>query len=382
MAAPSRPEPYRIAVPQEVLDDLRRRLEATRWPDPIGPDDWTAGAPLRTVRGLADHWGNGFDWRGHEAALNRWPQFRVQLDDYDLHVLHVRGTGPDPLPLVLTHGWPSSFFEFSKVLGPLTDPAAYGGDPADAFDVVVPSVPGYPFSQAPDRTGSWPEVPGLWRRLMTDVLGYPRFAAAGGDIGAIVTTALGAQHADVVTAIQVQAVFGSTALGDPTLADDERRFLEERVAWAQDEGAYAHQQATRPRTLAYGLSDSPAGLLAWIVEKFRAWSDCGGDVLRSFTPDDLLVTPTLYWAANSIGASFRPYADTGEIVAGSSLPYVSVPVGVAAYPGDRPVPVRAYAERHYNVQRFTVLPRGGHFAALEVPDVWISETRAFFRQVR
>jgi len=185
-----------------------------------------------------------------------------------------------------------------------------------------------------------------------------------------------------VDAIQLQAVFGDTTLHDPTLADDERTFLEQRAAWAQTEGGYAHQQATRPRTLAYGLSDSPAGLLAWILEKFHAWSDHGGDVLRSFTRDELLVTPTLYWAANAIGSSFRPYADTGEIVGDSAVPYVTVPVGVAVYPGDRPLPVRSYAERHYNVQRFTVLPRGGHFAALEAPEEWIEETRAFFRPVR
>jgi pimeloyl-ACP methyl ester carboxylesterase len=307
MAAPT-PEPFEIAVPDATLADLRRRLAATRWPDPIGPDDWTSGAPLEVVRALADHWRDGFDWRAHERALNAWPQVRVRLDDYDLHVVHVPGVGPDPLPLVLTHGWPSSIHEFSKVLGPLTDPAAHGGDAADAFDVVIPAVPGYPFSRAPDRTGTWPEVPSLWRRLMTEVLGYPRFVAAGGDIGAIVTSALGAHHADVVDAIQLQAVFGDTALGDPTLADDERTFLEERAAWAHVEGGYAHQQATRPRTLAYGLSDSPAGLLAWILEKFHAWSDHGGDVLR--------------------------------------------------------------------------LPRGGHFAALEVPDLWVGEMRAFFRQIR
>lgn len=382
MAAPSPPEPFQVAVPDEVLTDLRRRLAATRWPDPIGPDDWTSGAPIALVRALADHWREAFDWRAQERALNAWPQLRVRIDGYDLHVVHARGTGPNPLPLALTHGWPSSIHEFVKVLGPLTDPGAYGGDPEDAFDVVVPALPGYPFSRAPDRIGTWPDVPGLWRRLMTDVLGYPRFVAAGGDIGAIVTAALGARHADVVDAIQVQAVFGSTGLTDPTLAADERAFLEERARWAREEGGYAHQQATRPRTLAFGLSDSPAGLLAWIVEKFHAWSDHGGDLLRSFTCDELLVTPTLYWAANTIGSSFRPYADSGEIVRDSALPYVAVPVGVAVYPGDRPLPVRSYAERHYNVQRFTVLPRGGHFAALETPELWVEETRAFFRQLR
>jgi pimeloyl-ACP methyl ester carboxylesterase len=382
MPAPSRPEPFQISVPEEVLADLRRRLAATRWPEVVGPDDWTAGAPVDLVRMLAEHWREAFDWRAQERALNAWPQLRVRLDGYDLHVLHVRGRGPAPLPLVLTHGWPSSFHEFSKVLGPLTDPAAHGGDEADAFDVVVPAVPGYPCSLAPSRRGTWPETPGLWRRLMTEVLGYDRFVAAGGDIGSIVTTALGALHPDVVAAIQVQAVFGGTALGDPGLQDDERAFLEERVAWARDEGAYAHQQATKPQTLAFGLSDSPAGLLAWIVEKMRAWSDSDGDVLRSFTPDELLVTPTLYWAQNCIGTSFRPYADTPDVVRSTALPFVEVPVGVAVYPGDRPLPVRAYAERHYNVQRFTVLPRGGHFAALEVPELWVEETRAFFRQVR
>jgi pimeloyl-ACP methyl ester carboxylesterase len=337
--------------------------------------------PLAALRELCAHWADGFDWRAHAAARNAFPQLRVEIDGVVVHALHVRGRGPDPFPLVLTHGWPSSIYELTPLLPLLTDPAAHGADPRASFDVVVPALPGYPCSPRPPA-GTWARVPALWRALMTDALGYDRFGAAGGDLGAIVTAGLGRDHADVCAGILVQAVFGPTGLDEPTLADDERAFLEARRTWAAVEGAYAHQQATRPRTLAYGLSDSPAGLLAWIVEKFRAWSDCGGDVLRSFTPDDLLVTPTLYWAANSIGASFRPYADTGEIVAGSSLPYVSVPVGVAAYPGDRPVPVRAYAERHYNVQRFTVLPRGGHFAALEVPDVWISETRAFFRQVR
>ena len=382
MSASIRPEPYAIAVPEETLADLRRRLAATRWPEPIGPDDWGAGTPLAVVRDLAEYWRDGFDWREQERRLNELPQFRVPIDDYEIHFIHVRGRGPAPLPLLLTNGWPSSIHEYAKVIGPLTDPAAHGGDPADAFDVVIPALPGYPFSQAPDRVGTWPEVPGLWRRLMTDVLGYPTFVASGGDLGAIVTAALGAHHGDVVAAIQLEAVFGSTGLDEPTLADDERAFLQQRVDWAREEGAYAHQHGTRPRTLSFGLSDSPAGMLAWITEKYRAWSDCGGDLYQSFTRDELLVTPTLYWAANSIGASFRPYADTGAIVTGSSFPYVEVPVGVAVYPGDLPHPVRAYAERHFNVQRWTEMPRGGHFAPLEVPDNWVAETRAFFARAR
>lgn len=381
MATSPRPEPFQIAIAEETLDDLRRRLAATRWPASTGPDDWTAGTPVAEVRALAEHWRDGFDWRAQERALNALPQYRVRLADHDVHFVHVRGRGPAPLPLVVTHGWPSSIHEYAKVVGPLADPAAFGGDPADAFDVVVPALPGYPFSAAPDRTGTWADVPGLWRRLMTDVLGYPRFVASGGDLGAIVTTALGAEHADAVTAIQVLAVVGDTALGDPDLTPDEDRFLRERAAWAQEEGAYAHQQATRPRTLAFGLSDSPAGLLAWLLEKYRAWSDCDGDPWRSFTRDELLVTPTLYWAANSIGPSFRPYADAGEIMR-RTQPRVAVPTGVAVFPGDRPLPARAYAERHYDVHRFTVLPRGGHFAALEAPDVWLEETRAFFRAFR
>jgi len=378
MSASPRPEPFRIDVPDATLVDLRRRLAATRWPESTGPDDWAGGVPVAEVRALADYWRDGFDWRAQERRLNELPQFRVRIDDYDLHFVHVRGRGPDPLPLILTNGWPSSIHEYARVVGPLTDPAAHGGDEADAFDVVIPALPGYPFSRAPDRVGTWPEVPGLWRRLMTDVLGYPRFVASGGDLGAMVTAALGALHADVVDAIQLMAVFGSTTLDDPSLSADERRFLAERVEWARTEGAYAHQQGTKPRTLAFGLSDSPAGMLAWIVEKYRAWSDGGGVLARSFTPDQLLVTPTLYWAANSIGASFRPYADA----AGPALPYVEVPVGVTVYPGDRPLPARAYADRHFNVQRWTAMPRGGHFAALEVPDLWVAETRAFFARAR
>jgi pimeloyl-ACP methyl ester carboxylesterase len=382
MSASPSPEPFCIAVPGETLDDLRRRLAATRWPEPIGPDDWSAGTPIAEVKALAEYWRDGFDWRAHERRLNELPQFRVPIDDYEIHFVHVRGRGPNPLPLLLTNGWPSSIHEYVKVIGPLTDPAAHGGDPADAFDVVIPALPGYPFSRAPDRVGTWPEVPGLWRHLMTEVLGYQRFVASGGDLGAIVTAALGSLHGDVVAAIQLEAVFGATTLDDPTLGPAERAFLEQRAAWAREEGAYSHQQGTRPRTLSFGLSDSPAGMLSWIIEKYRAWSDCGGDLYRSFTRDELLVTPTLYWAANSIGASFRPYADTGEIVSGSGFPYVEVPVGVAVYPGDLPIPERAYAERHYNVQRWTAMPRGGHFAPLEVPELWVAETRAFFAGMR
>jgi pimeloyl-ACP methyl ester carboxylesterase len=382
MSASPRPEPFQIAVSDAALDDLKRRLAATRWPEPIGPDDWSAGTPISEVQALAEYWRDGFDWRVHERRLNELPQFRVTIDDYDIHFVHVRGRGPNPLPLLLTNGWPSSIYEYVKVIGPLTDPAAHGGDEADAFDVVIPALPGYPFSRAPNRVDTWPEVPGLWRNLMTDVLGYPRFVASGGDLGAILTTALGALHGDVVAAIQLEAVFGATSLEDPTLTPAERAFLEQRAAWARDEGAYAHQQGTRPRTLSFGLSDSPAGMLAWIMEKYRAWSDCGGDLYQSFTRDELLVTPTLYWAANSIGASFRPYADTGEIVSGSTFAYVEVPVGVALYPGDLPRPERAYAERHFNVQRWTQMPRGGHFAPLEVPELWVAETRAFFARTR
>jgi pimeloyl-ACP methyl ester carboxylesterase len=376
-----RPEAFEIRVPDAVLGDLRRRLAATRWPDVADDDGWGEGVPLAALRELCAHWAEGFDWRAHEAALNAFPQLRVEIDGVLVHALHVRGRGPDPLPLVLTHGWPSSIYELTPLLPLLTDPAAHGGDPRASFDVVVPALPGYPCSPRPPA-GTWARVPALWRALMTDALGYDRFGAAGGDLGAIVTAGLGRDHADVCAGILVQAVFGPTGLDEPTLADDERAFLEARRTWAAVEGAYAHQQATRPRTLSYGLADSPAGLLAWALEKYVAWTDPAAGIDGPIGRDALLVTPTLYVAENCVAATFAPYREAGDVVNPRAGGRVRAPTAVAAFPADLPVPVRRFAERHYPVERFTVMPRGGHFAALEVPDLLAEEIRAFFAGIR
>lgn len=375
--------PFALDVPEEALADLRARLERTRWPSDVGSPGWDEGVPLGWLRELCEYWREGFDWPARQRALNALPHARTRVDGFDLHLLWAAGRGPDPLPLVLTHGWPSSFYEYSKLLPLLADPGAHGGDPADAFDVVVPALPGFPCSSAAAEPGSFARVAGLWRKLMTEALGYPSFVAFGGDLGAAVTAALGSEHADVVTAVQVMAVLSTAGEGDPGLAPEEREFLAARREWAAAEGGYSHLQQTRPRTLAVGLSDSPAGLLAWIAEKFKRWSDRGeGEAGTPFSRDDLLVTPTLYWAENSIGPSFRPYVESVDVTSPALLGEVRVPTGVALFPADQPLPPRRFAERHYAVTRWTELPRGGHFAALEAPELVAEEIRACFRPYR
>jgi pimeloyl-ACP methyl ester carboxylesterase len=301
--------PFRIDVAPQALADLAGRLARTRWPDEVEGAQWDYGTNLAYLKELVEYWEKKFDWKKQERTLNNLPQFVVPIDGLDIHFIHVRGTGPNPLPLVITHGWPSSVFEMQKVIGPLTDPARFGGNAADAFDVVVPSLPGFGFSARPSRRGPT-HVDRLWRRLMTDVLGYPRFVVHGVDIGARVTSALGRFHGDVVQCIHI----GSVDLDWPDplpetakMSGAEREYLERVKRWEIEEGGYAAIQSTRPQTLTYGLHDSPAGLAAWIVEKFRAWSDCNGDIESRFTKDELLANIMIYWATGTIGSSMRRY---------------------------------------------------------------------------
>jgi pimeloyl-ACP methyl ester carboxylesterase len=298
------------------------------------------------------------------------------------------GRGPRPFPLVLTHGWPSTFFEMYKIIGPLSDPEAYGGDAADAFDVVVPSLPGFGFSQRPVRRG-FVRVDNLWRELMTGLLGYRRFGAFGTDVGARVTSALGRFHGDVVAGIHLGSVdveWPEPLPAESELSEREREYVQRVRKWEREEGAYAALQSTRPQTAAYGLNDSPAGLAAWIVEKFRAWSDCGGEVERRFTKDELLTTVTIYWVTQTINSSMRRYFEKRHGGAPAALrpgERIECPTGVAMFPGERELVVpREWGERVYNVRRWTEMPRGGHFAALEEPELLVEEIRAFFRGVR
>ena len=381
--APRHPlvQPFSIDIPEASLRDLRERLRRTRWPDEVPDSGWDFGTNLGYLKNLVAHWRDTFDWREQERRLNELSHFRTEIDGLGIHFIHVRGNGPSPFPLVLTHGWPSSFFELTKLIPHLTDPAAHGGDPADAFDVVVPSMPGFGFSSRPTERFVSARVADLWAQLMRR-LGYERFGAHGGDIGGGVTARLGQFHPEVVTGIHVTNVYGFIGENDPPPTDAERRYLEQQAQWERDEGAYGDIQATRPQTLAYGLNDSPAGLAAWIVEKYRAWSDCDGDVETAFSKDELLTNITIYWATETIGSSFRPYWDSRNNPSPRPWVPITVPCGIAVFPQDIDRPPREFAERSYTVRRWTEMPRGGHFAALEEPQLLAEDIRAFFRELR
>jgi pimeloyl-ACP methyl ester carboxylesterase len=337
------------------------------------------------LRELVAYWVDGFDWPARERALARLPHFRVLLGGLGIHFVHVRAAAPagPVLPLVLSHGWPDSFWRYTKVIPLLTDPGAHGADPADAFDVVVPDMPGYGYSDRP--TGPALDsiaVAGLWARLM-DVLGYPRFGAAGGDIGSHVSRYLGLDHPGRVVAVHRTDAGVPVLTGDlADLADSERAWFDGVAAWAASEGAYAAMHRTKPQTAAVGLTDSPAGLAAWIVEKLRAWSDCDGDVERRFSKDEILTNVMLYWLTGTIGSSMRMYRANAAIPPPQLSRRVEVPSGFALFPGDIVRPPMAWLERTANVVRVSEPPRGGHFAAFEEPELYAEELRAFFRPYR
>ena len=354
--APPHPEPFAPQTAPAALEDLHARLRATRWPDPPEEAEWSLGTDLAYLRELVAYWADGFDWPAQEAALARFPHFRVRLDGLGIHFVHVRAAAPagPVLPLVLSHGWPDSFWRYVKVIPLLTDPGAHGADPADAFDVVVPDMPGFGYSDRP--AGPPPDsiaVAGLWAELM-GVLGYPRFGAAGGDIGSHVSRYLALDHADRVVAVHRIDAGLPVFTGDPAdLAPEERAWLEGVAAWGATEGAYAAMHRTKPQTAAFGLTDSPAGLAAWIVEKLRAWSDCGGEVERRFTKDEILTNVTLYWLTGTIGSSMRMYRATPR-----SRPR-SLPAGSRCRRVSRSLPATssAHPERGSSVRRTSyVLP--------------------------
>ena len=379
-------KPFEIQVSDEVLDDLNNRLSSTRWPDELPGTAWDYGSNLDYMKELAGYWQTDFDWRAQERIINSFHHFKADVDGLGIHFIHERGKGPDPMPLVITHGWPGSFFEMYKIIPLLTDPASHGGDPGDSFDVVAPSLPGFGFSDHAQEQGmEVQKTASLWVELMNG-LGYPRFAAHGGDIGAGVTSRLGHGHADSMIGIHLTSVTRPTpylGLEAQELSEAEKTLIREREEWQQSEGGYAHIQGTKPQTLAYGLNDSPTGLAAWIVEKYRTWSDCDGDVERRFTKDELLTTVTIYWATESISSSTRMYKENQRYDWTMERDErIEVPTGVAAFPAEISRPPREWAERSYNLQRWTHMPSGGHFAALEEPQLLAEEIREFFRPLR
>jgi pimeloyl-ACP methyl ester carboxylesterase len=377
--------PFRIAIPERTLSDLRERIARTRWPDEIPGSGWDYGTKLDYLKELLDYWRDGFDWRAQERKLNLLSHFVADVDGLDVHFVHERGCGPDPTPLLVLHGWPSTFFEMSKLVPLLTDPAAHGGDSAQSFDVVVPSLPGCGFSQRPREPGMHKtRMAELFSKLMTDVLGYARFAARGGDVGAGVVSLLALDYPDRLIGIHVSDVYRPyLGPGARHFTDAERKYFDEERTWMEAEGAYDHLQATKPQTLGYGLNDSPAGLAGWIVEKYRSWSDCGGDIERRFTKDEILTQLTIYWVTETINSANRLYfeRDRAPRELGAE-DRVRVPTAVTIFPGDIDQPPREWGERVYDVRRWTEMPRGGHFAALEEPALLARDIREFFRSLR
>ncbi|MFG3206530.1 epoxide hydrolase family protein [Streptomyces sp. NPDC048192] len=370
-----------IAVSDAELTELRDRLERTRWAEPWPVDGWEAGTDTAELRRLVAYWAGGYEWRVHEAAINALPSHLADLDGTPVHYLRFDGEHPDALPILLTHGWPSSFLELTALAERLAAPSRHGGSPADAFTVIVPSLPGFAFSpQRPELTDK-EQTHHLWHRLMHDELGFEYYAAHGGDLGAGITSRLAEAHPEAVVGIHLLAVAAPAAYDPATLTPQERAHLESVAAWQTQEGGYQHQQSTRPLTLSHGLADSPAGLLAWLVEKYRAWSDCGGDLSARFSDDFLLTQASLYWFTGTISTSFRPYYEYAHGLT-RRVERVTVPTAVALFPADLSRPPRSWAERTYNITRYTHMPRGGHFAAHEEPDLLAHDITEFLRAHR
>ena len=375
--------PFVVDVDEAVLDDLRARLARTRFAQQVDGSSWEAGMPGDYLRKLVAYWQDGFDWRAQEARLNELAQFRTTIDDQTIHFVHARSPHPDAMPLLLTHGWPGSFVEFREVIPKLVDPTAHGGRAEDAFHVVAPSLPGYAFS-GPTRSPGW-DVLRIARAftVLMDRLGYDRYGAQGGDWGAQVTTRIPLVDPEHCAAIHLNMALGSRPDEPGPLTEEEQADLASMARFQREEAAYSAEQSTKPNTVGAALDDSPAGLLAWIVEKFRTWSDCNGDPETCFSRDQLLTNVTVYWVTGTATSAARLYWESNRSGAlRSELPFVTVPTGVARYPKEVLRWPRAWVERQYNVTSWTAMPRGGHFAAMEQPDLFAEDLRAFFGTVR
>ena len=380
-------DPFQISIPQEILDDLRERLERTRWPDEAHQADWRYGANLEYMRELADYWRTKFDWRAHEKRMNSFANYQAVVGNLRIHFVHERGKGPSPIPLLITHGWPSSFVEMLELIPILMDPADHGGDDSDSFDVIVPSAPGYGFSERPLQAGMtrW-RVAELWSKLM-DGLGYEKFGLHANDIGAVISGWLAFDHPEKVIGLHTMMPTFPPPSFDETqspMTEAERVFQALVDAWDRDEGGYQAIQTTRPQTLAYGLNDSPVGLMAWIVEKWRAWTNPNGNIEDYFSKDELLTNVMIYWVTETANSSIRSYYerahDTRTL---SPNDKIRVPTGVALTMEAVERAPREWVERRYaDIRRWTEFSSGGHFLAAENPEMLAAEIRAFFRQFR
>ncbi len=380
-------EAFEVRVDDAVIDDLRRRLRSTRWPAALDDPDWAYGVEQVYLRELARYWLAEYDWREQESRLNAWPQYRTEIDGQSIHFYHVPSSVPGATPLILTHGWPGSVVEFLDLIGPLTDPAAHRGDPRDAFHVVIPSLPGYGFSQPNDARGWEPRrTARAWAKLMSR-LGYERYGAQGGDWGWVVTQWLARQDPERCFAIHLNLLFALPPSAEALTALDqlpatEREKWKRFQAHTAGEGAYAALQSTKPETLGLGLADSPVAQLGWIVEKFRTWTDCDGVIENAVSREDLLTNVMLYWVTNTGSSSARYYYETARSGALDPQPRLETPVGHACFPGETLATPRSWCEAAFNIVQWTDMPRGGHFAALEQPGLLLEDIRSFYRRFR
>jgi epoxide hydrolase len=378
------PRAFQVNIPQAEIDRITRRVRETRFPDRLDADDWRYGANWDYMKSLVDYWTTKFDWRRAEPGLNRFPQFVAPVGEYDVHFYHVRGKGPDPLPLLLTHGWPGSVFEFLEAIEPLADPARFGGSASDAFHVVIPSMPGYGFSSKPKTPIGPPTVGRLWHELMTGVLGYPKFGAQGGDVGNVVTRSLAAEFPSSVVGMHLNGV-GAVTLPQSGMTDEEKAWQSANAAYRDTEFGYFVQQQRKPSTVGFALFDNPVGTAAWIIEKLKVWSDSGNDIEQAFTKDQLLTNVMIYLVTNTVATAAWMYRgvidDPPRTPTGQKIP---VPLGFASFPGEMaPLnPPRSLLERTYNLVHYMKMPRGGHFACLEEPELFVQDVREFFRKVR
>ena len=373
--------PFRIDIPQASLDDLRARLESTRWPDQLPGVGWDYGIPLDYVQQLANYWRTSYDWRVHERTLNDFPQFTTMIDGQRAHFLHVRSPEPDATPLIITHGWPGSIVEFINIIGPLTDPRAHGADPADAFHLVVPSIPGYGFSgPTQDRAWNVHRIARAWEELMRR-LGYQHYGTQGGDWGSAISRELGLVTPEHITGVHLNMLFPWMPEDPADLTDEERDRVETMRRFRGTGSGYGAIQSTRPQTLAYGLTDSPAGQLAWIAEKFGEWTDDGLPD-EAVDRDQLLTNIMVYWLTKTAGSSARLYYEAARSGTWGPPAASTAPTGLAVFAREIARPIRRFAEMSNNIVHWTEFDRGGHFAAMEEPDLLIGDVRAFFRQLR
>jgi epoxide hydrolase len=377
------PRPFRVDIPQATIDRILARVRDVRWPDRLDTSDWSYGANWDYMKALAEYWTTRFDWRKAEANLNRHPQFLARVGDFDIHFYHVKGRGPKPMPLILTHGWPGSVLEYVEAIGPLTDPAHFGGSPDDAFDVVVPSLPGFGFSSKPKgKPVGLITTATLWNRLMTEVLGYAKYGSQGGDIGSGVTNQLAHLFPDSLLGIH----FNSVLAPPPPEADQtpqEREWARTVSAYLVTERDYFNEHQHKPETVAFTLTDNPLGTAAWIGEKLKLWSDSPDALEPVFTKDQALTNIMIYLATDTIGSSvwfYRGRADEPSNLTAK----VNVPTGFASFPRELPPgnPPRSVIERNFNLVHYTKMPHGGHFACWEQPQLLVEDLRNFFRPLR